>query len=158
MKTHQNKFNKIITIDKANLSELTDKYMFYCLVLDELAFLKYYKKSNEPISSSALQKRVFGKMSFGLMNTPIAQLDIWLVDMQFMKLLSISFSRDHSQLIINNLTENGEIAYQNQTYHQIYANLVAAKRSRILTVVTIVLSFISLVVAVISLIMSLSCK
>lgn len=158
MKTHQNKFCKIITLDKANLSEITDKYMFYCLVLDELSFLKYYERSTEPISSAALQKRVFRKMSYGLMNTPIAQLDIWLVDMQFMKLLSISFSKDHSQLIVNNLTAQGEAAYQNQTYHQIYTNLVAAKRSRILTVVTIVISFISLVVAVLSLIMSLSCK
>ena len=143
MKTHSNNLLRIFTLDSSNLSELNNKYMFICLVLDELAFLKFYEHVGV-IPSKTLIQRIYKKMSYNLMCTPIAMLEIWLVDMQFMKLISVSVTEQEGDIIINGLTEKGEFAYQNQTYHQIYANMIAAKKGRELAVIAIVLSVISI--------------
>lgn len=147
MKIHNNKLTDLVKLDRSNLSIFLNKYMFICLVLDELAFLKFYEKQ-DIISSKALYKRIGKMMSYGLQNNPIALLDIWLADMQFMGLIKITISKEYDEILIYQLTEDGIRAYQNQTFHQIYANLLAAKRSRVLAMIAIGLSLISLLIPI----------
>lgn len=144
MVLHKNRFLQFITLDNANLSEFTDKYMFMCLVLEELVFRKYYE-CEEDVSIAFLRKRLYKKMSYSLLNRPVILLEMWIKDMQIMKLITLSQYEDNSEVVISRLTESGELAYQNQIYHQIYANLLAAKRSRILAVIAIFLSLFSIV-------------
>ena len=145
MVAHQNKFYQFFILDYANLSEFIDKYMFFCLVLDELTFRKYYEHEEE-VSITFLRKRLHKKMSYSLYNNrPVALLELWLTEMQVMKLLSLSRSKENNEIIVSKLTEQGELAYQNQTYHQIYANLIAARRSRRLAVTAICISLISII-------------
>lgn len=126
------------------MSEFIDKYMFICLVLDELVFRKYYEKE-EDVSIAFLCYRINKKMTLSLKSRPIALLEIWLSEMQIMKLITLSKSKEGNEIIISKLTAQGEKAYQNQTYHQIYANLLAAKRSRVLSIIAIFISVITLV-------------
>ena len=144
MVSHQNIFFRILTLDYANLSEMIDKYMFICLVLDELIFRKYFEKG-EDMSITFLRKRLQKKMSYSLHNRPIALLEVWIFEMQVMKLLTLSTCKENSEIIVSKLTERGERAYQNQTYHQIYANLLVAKRSRVLAIIAMYISIISLI-------------
>lgn len=145
MVSHQNNLLRFLTLDYANLSELIDKYMFISLVLDELTFRKYFEKE-EDMSIAFLRKRLHKKMSYTLYNKrPIALLEIWLGEMQVMRLITLSRSEENKDIIISKLTERGEKAYQEQTYHQIYANLLAAKRSRLLSVIAICISIISII-------------
>ena len=143
MVLHKNRFLQFITLDYANLSEFTDKYMFMCLVLEELVFRKYYE-CEEDVSIAFLRKRLYKKMSYSLLNRPVMLLEMWIKDMQIMKLIILSQYNNNNGVIISKLTESGEKAYQDQIYHQIYANLLAAKRSRILSVIAICISICSI--------------
>ena len=56
--------------------------------------------------------------------------------------------KDNRNIIILEITEKGEIAYQEQTYHQIYANLLSAKQSRVLSITAIVLSVLAIIATI----------
>ena len=150
MKVHNGQLLNILTLNRTNLSELTDKYMFICLVLDELTFRKYYEKEDE-VSIGFLRKRISKKMSLSLYHKPIALLEFWLLEVQVMGLITLSkHKEDGKEIIMTKLTRQGEEAYQKQTYHQIYANLIAAKLSRWLAILAIFVSLIALIVSLVN--------
>lgn len=148
MKRHGNKISEMLVLDKSNLCELIDKYMFICLVLDELIFRKHFENEDK-VSSAFLFQRINNKMTISMKNRPILIFDTWLADMKIMKLVKVvPFVEDDRNIIMLEVTEKGEMAYQEQTYHQIYANLLSAKQSRVLSIIAILISVLAVIVTI----------
>lgn len=148
MKRHNDKFPDILTIDKSNMCELIDKYMFICLVLDELIFRKHFENENK-VSYAFLFQRIKNKMTISMKNRPILIYDTWILDMKIMKVVKVApLIEDDRTIIMLEITEKGEIAYQEQTYHQIYANLLSAKQSRVLSIIAMVISVLAVIVTI----------
>jgi hypothetical protein len=140
MKRHNNKFPDILTIDKSNMCEFIDKYMFICIVLDELIFRKHFENETR-VSYAFLLHRIKKKMTISMKNRPMLLFEMWIVDMRIMKLVKTThLIEDGKDIIMIEITEKGEMAYQEQIYHQIYANLLSAKQSRILSIIAIMVS------------------
>ena len=148
MKRHNNKISEMLVLDKSNWCEFIDKYMFICLVLDELIFRKHFEHENN-VSYTFLHQRIKNKMTISMKNRPMLQYEMWICDMKIMELVKVTQQiKDNRNIIILEITEIGEIAYQEQTYHQIYANLLSAKQSRVLSITAIVLSVLAIIATI----------
>ena len=120
--------------------------MFICLTLEELSMLK--SRNEDTISVKHLYERISSKMSLSLKNTALVQMYLWIREMQLMGLIKISRSKKNDEIIINQLAEAGLQAFQKQTFHQIYANMISARESRKIAVVAIVISCLSLLMSI----------
>lgn len=149
MKRHSNKISEMLVLDKSNWCEFIDKYMFICLVLDELIFRKHFEYENN-VSYTFLYQRIKNKMTISMKNRPILQYEMWIHDMRIMKLVKVTQQTENDRSIMLEITEKGEIAYQEQTYHQIYANLLSAKQSRVLSIIATVLSVLAIFVTILN--------
>lgn len=149
MKRHSNKISEMLVLDKSNWCEFIDKYMFICLVLDELIFRKHFEYENN-VSYTFLYQRIKNKMTISMKNRPILQYEMWIHDMRIMRLVKVTQQTENDRNIMLEITEKGEIAYQEQTYHQIYANLLSAKQSRVLSIIAIVLSVLAIFVTILN--------
>lgn len=148
MRQHRNHISEMLVLDKSNLCEFIDKYMFICLVLDELIFCKHFKHENK-VSYSFLYQKIKNKMTISMKNRSMSQYEMWILDMKIMKLVKATpLIENDRNITMLEITEQGEMAYQKQTYHQIYANLLSAKQSKVLSIIAIVLSVLAIIVTI----------
>lgn len=118
------------------------RYTTICLVLDYFCYLNSLQR-DEAVTLKTLIDMVFNKSSFRRTSINETIVQTAIINMNMMGLL---YEVEDGYYAI---TDQGKIAYVNQTYHALAANLYQAKASRNLSIIAVVVAIAGIFLSII---------
>lgn len=138
---------------KIDCNSYEAKYLIFATVLDMLAHILVEEQmglqQSHTLTTYEIRDRLRNDKQLSNVIKPYAdkQINEWISELSWMGLIQRVSERTENSVI--SLTEEGLVAYQNQSLHQVAASLLEARESRHLSKVAIVIAIISILVTAI---------